>query len=126
MNNYNLQINLYFKRRVIDNYLINKNISYSEMKVIDMLIYPIFIKGSELQVISKNRFYEEWNNQNIFKNVNFILPLQNLDDINFIKDNLSSLEEIDLSQLVENYEILNKSECHKIQFHKLLLFCLNH
>ena len=108
-NNYNLKINLYFKRRLIEEFLINKNISYSEMKKFDMLVYPIFIKGSELQVISKNKFYEEWNTNNIYDNVNFVLPLQNLDDINFIKENLSNLEETDLTRLVKNYGIKNST-----------------
>ena len=41
------------------------------MKKFDMLIYPIYIKGSELQVISKNKFYEEWNKSNIYENAKF-------------------------------------------------------
>ena len=108
-NNYNLKINLFFNRRQIEEFLINKNISYSEMKKFDMLIYPIYIIGSELQVISKNKFFADWNKTNIYDNANFILPLQNLDDINFIKENLSKLEETDLSRLVKNYEITNST-----------------
>ena len=108
-NNYNLKINLFFNRGQIEEFLINKNISYSEMKKFDMLIYPIYITESELQVISKNKFYADWNKTNIYDNVNFILPLQNLDDINFIKENLSKLEETDLSRLVKNYEIQNST-----------------
>ena len=108
-NNYSLKINLYFNRKLFENFLINKNISYSEMKKFDMLVYPIFIKGSELQVISKNKFFEEWNSSSIYDNVNFVLPLQNLDDINFIKENLSKLEETDLSRLVDNYNIRNST-----------------
>ena len=108
-NNYNLKINLFFNRRQIEEFLINKNISYSEMKKFDMLIYPIYIVGSELQVISKYIFYAEWNKTNTYDNVNFILPLQNLDDINFINENLSKLEETDISRLVKNYEIKNST-----------------
>ena len=107
--NYSLKINLYFNRQLFENFLIKKNISYSEMKNFDMLIYPIFIKGSELQLISKNKFFEEWNLSNIYDNVNFVLPLQNLDDINFIKENLSELEETDLSRLVDSYNIRNST-----------------
>ncbi len=108
-NNYNLRINLFFNRRQIEQFLINKNISYSDMKKFDMLIYPIYIVGSELQVISKNKFFEEWNRTTEYDNANFILPLQNLDDINFIKENISKLEETDLSRLVNNYEIKNST-----------------
>ena len=46
---------------------------------------------------------------NIYDNVNFVLPLQNLDDINFIKENLSKLEETDLTRLVDNYNIKNST-----------------
>ena len=107
--NYEIKINLFFNRKKIENFLKNKNISYSEMKKFDMLIYPIFIVGSELQLISKNKFYEEWNKIKTSDNANFILPLQNLDDINFIKQNLENLEETDLSNLVKNYGIKNST-----------------
>ena len=79
------------------------------MRKFDMLIYPIFIVGSELQLITKNKFYEEWNKIKTSDNVNFILPLQNIDDINFIRNNLENLEEIDLSNLVKSYNIKNST-----------------
>ena len=107
--NYSLKINLFFDRRSIEKFLINKNIAYSEMRKFDMLIYPIFIVGSELQLITKNKFYEEWNKIKTSDNVNFILPLQNIDDINFIRNNLENLEEIDLSNLVKSYNIKNST-----------------
>ena len=90
------------------------------MKNFDMLIYPIFIKASELQLISKNNFFEEWNLSNFHDNVNFVLPLQNLDDINFIKENLSKLEETDLSRLVDSYNIKN-STIIILRFNKIIL-----
>ena len=62
-----------------------------------------------MQVFSNNTLVEEWNDVEDFQNINFILPLENLDDIQFIKNNLPILEEIDLSQLVDNYEIKNSA-----------------
>ena len=75
----------------------------------DILVYPIFISDSELQVFSKNKFFEEWNKENDLENINFILPVENLDDIDFIKRNLDDLEEANLSRLVDNYEIKNRA-----------------
>ena len=37
------------------------------------------------------------------------MPVENLDDIEFIKKNLDDLEETDLNQLVDNYEIKNSA-----------------
>ena len=67
------------------------------------------IENSELEVFLKNNFFQEWNEEEHFENISFVLPVENLDDIDFIKKNLNKLEEIDLSRLVDNYEIRNSA-----------------
>ena len=52
---------------------------------------------------------EDWNDNEDFEGINFILPIENVEDINYIKNNLPILEEIDLSRLVDNYEIKNST-----------------
>jgi len=74
-----------------------------------MVLYPILINDSKFQILSKNKFFSEWNEEKIFENITFVLPIENLDDIDFIKTNLLTLEEIDLSRLVDNYEIRNST-----------------
>ena len=108
-NEYNLQLSVTFDRDLVSRFLLNKNISYSEIKKLEMIIYPIMIKNSQLAVFSQNKFFEEWNNEEYFENISFILPVENLDDIDFVKRNLNKLEEIDLSRLVDNYEIKNST-----------------
>ena len=44
-----------------------------------------------------------------FEEVNFILPVESLDDLVFIKKNKDDLEEIDLQTLVDKYEIKNSA-----------------
>ena len=44
-----------------------------------------------MQVLSKNKFFEEWNENEALENISFVMPVQNLDDIDFIKKNLSDL-----------------------------------
>ena len=44
-----------------------------------------------------------------FEEVNFILPVESLDDLVFIKKNKDDLEEIDLQSLVDKYEIKNSA-----------------
>ena len=107
--NYSLKLSVKFNRRLVEKFLQRKNISYSNIKQMDILVYPIFISDSELQVFSKNKFFEEWNKENDLENINFILPVENLDDIDFIKRNLDDLEEANLSRLVDNYEIKNRA-----------------
>tara|TARA_Y100000590_G_scaffold7163_1_gene9185 strand:- start:4381 stop:5430 length:1050 start_codon:yes stop_codon:yes gene_type:complete len=108
-NKYNLKVSITFDKNLVSRFLLNQNISYSEVKKLDMVLYPILIKSSEFQVLSKNKFFNEWNENKIFENITFVLPVENLDDIDFIKTNLPVLEEVDLSRLVDNYEIRNST-----------------
>ena len=62
-----------------------------------------------MQVFSGNKFFEEWNNFKELQDVSFILPVENLDDLNFIKQNMDDLETIDLTPLVDNYELKNSA-----------------
>ena len=108
-NDYKLKVAVVFNRKLVEKFLQEKNISYSEEKKLDMLVYPILILDSNLHVFSKNKFFEEWNRHEDSQNISFILPIENLDDIDFIKKNLLTLEESNLSRLVDNYEIKNST-----------------
>ena len=39
------------------------------------------ILESEPQVFSQNKFFEEWNDNQDFENISFILPVENIEDI---------------------------------------------
>ena len=108
-NKYSSEITITFKRNSVTNFFYNRGVSYSESEKLETIVYPILVLNSELQVFSNNKFFEEWNEGEKFDNVEFILPVENLDDIAFIKKNLPILEEVDLSQLVDNYEIKNSA-----------------
>ena len=106
---YLAEISLSFKEDSINQFFKNNGISYSASQNFETLIYPIFIKNSELQVFSGNKFFEEWNMSKEFEGVNFILPVESLDDLVFIKKNKDELEEIELQSLVDKYEITNSA-----------------
>ena len=106
---FNAKLTITFNRDLINNFFYKKGVSYSESEKLETIVYPIMILNSELQVFSNNKFFEEWNEESSFYKVDFILPVENLDDIEFIKNNLTDLEEINLSQLVDNYEIKNSA-----------------
>ena len=108
-NQHKIKINVTFDRAQVSRFLFTQNISYSEVKKLDILIYPITILNSDLKIFSNNKFFEEWNKNKDYENISFILPVENLDDIDFIKKNLSELEEVNLDQIVNNYNIKNKA-----------------
>tara|TARA_A100001011_G_C14191979_1_gene791771 strand:- start:185 stop:1240 length:1056 start_codon:yes stop_codon:yes gene_type:complete len=109
--NYIIKLGITFNRKLVERFLQKKNISYSQIKKLNILIYPILIQDSNLEIFSKNKFFEQWNEkkETELENIKFILPVESIDDIDFIKKNLNNLEESNLSRLVDNYEIKNRS-----------------
>ena len=107
--NYKVKIAVFFKEDKINDFFNKKGVSYSASSKLDTIIFPILILNSELKVFSGNKFFEEWNNLEELQDVSFILPVENLDDLNFIKQNMDDLEEIDLTPLVDNYELKNSA-----------------
>ena len=108
-NIYTLRLSLTFDKNKTKKFFYDQNIAYAETSELNTLLYPILVDENNLQIFSKNKFFEEWNENEDLENINFILPVENIEDINFIKQNLDFLEEIDLSKLVSNYEIENNS-----------------
>ena len=106
---YSIKIEIKFDRSLVNKFLFEKNIPYSEVTKLRLMVYPILVVNSELQLFSENKFFTEWNDNKNLENIEFILPIENVDDIDFIKKNLSSLEENNLIKLVENYEVKNSS-----------------
>ena len=72
-----------------------RNVPYSEISNLEILVYPIMISQNELQVFSQNKFFEEWNLNKDFENINFILPVENIEDI-----------DLSLSRMISNNDYL--------------------
>ncbi|MBH90738.1 MAG: hypothetical protein CMG67_01325 [Candidatus Marinimicrobia bacterium] len=107
---YNLKLSIVFDKEKILQFFYDKKIPYSISSKLKIIVYPILITDSEIQLFSQNKFFEEWNIENKdFENINFILPIENIEDINFLKKHIDDLEETDLSSLVDNYEIKNST-----------------
>ena len=106
-NKYHIEMEIKFSRYLINNFFYTQNISYSEVTKLTILVYPILISNSEVEFFSNNKFLQEWNDNQDIKNIEFILPVENVDDMDFVKNNLDTLEEISLDSLVRNYEMKN-------------------
>ena len=106
---YTLKLSITFDKNKTTQFFYDKEIPYAESSNLEIILYPITILESEPHIFSQNKFFEEWNNSKDFESISFILPVENIEDINFIKKNAEVLEEIDLSRLVDNYEIKNST-----------------
>ena len=97
-----------FNKKKLFNYLQNKNIFPSIPKDKDLLLIPILINNEKNQVLlfSENSFYTNWNksDENYFL-LNYILPNEDIEDINLIKKNIKNIEDYNFNEIISKYAI---------------------
>ena len=107
---YYLKIGVNFDKRKIYNYLEKKNIFPSQIKNEKFLFLPLIIDENNNNIIiySDNPIYEKWNldtNKNYL--INFLLPTEDLEDLNFIKNNIDSIENYNFQEIIKKYYLNN-------------------
>ena len=85
-----------------------RNISFSLPKKISAVFFPILFANEEIQYFNNNFFYKQWTTVEI-KNelINFILPVENLDDISTLKEIKNKIDELNVESFVNKYNIKN-------------------
>ena len=87
---YNLNLGVSFDKKNIFKYLNTKNIFPAQINQEKFLFIPIIIDQSNtnLLVFSNNPIYENWKNENKKSYlIEYILPTEDLEDLNLIKEN---------------------------------------
>ncbi len=108
--NYSLKLGVSFNKKKIFNYLDNKSIFPSQIVEEKFLFIPIIIdqSNSDLLVFSNNPIYKNWK-KNSNKNylIEYVLPAEDLEDLNLIKDNYLKLENYDFEEIIKKYFLNN-------------------
>jgi len=97
-----------FNKKNVLFFLEKKNIFPSIPVRNKVLLIPILIdleSGNILQY-NKNIFYQKWNDkkQNYYL-LDYLLPSEDIDDVNIIQNNYESLEDLDFLWLVKKYDL---------------------
>jgi len=105
---YKATFKIFYNESKIKNLLRQKNISFSQPENISAVFFPVLFINDEIQDYNKNFFYKKWNESKIENElINFILPLEDLEDISKITEMRNKVEEIDVDVLVNKYDIKN-------------------
>ena len=93
-----------------EEYKASFKIIYNGIKVknISAIFFPVLFVNEEMQDFYENFFYKQWTTIKI-KNelINFILPLEDLDDISKIKEMKNKIEELNIDSFVNKYNVEN-------------------
>ena len=85
-----------------------KNIFPSIPKKKEVLLIPVFVdlQTSQISLFENNVFYDFWNlNKERFFLLNYILPAEDLEDVNLILENSKSIEEYDFKKTIAKYDL---------------------
>ncbi len=105
---YNLKVRIVYNDTKIKKYLRKKNISFSQPTNISALFYPVFFINGEFQNFNESFFYKKWSEVSIENEIiNFILPLEDLEDISKIIEKKDNIEDLDIDYLVNKYDVKN-------------------
>ena len=105
---YYLKLNVSFNKRRIFNLLESKNIFPSLPIKKDVFLIPIIVEenNNEILMFSENYLFNNWNsNIKKYHLLNYILPTEDLDDFNLIKQNSKNLENYNFSEIIKKYNI---------------------
>ncbi len=103
---YYVNLGVSFNKKKILNFLEKKNIFPSIAIKKNFLFIPIIIEENKenLLVFSNNKFYDEWNNDSeSFYLIEYILPTEDLEDINLIKKQYDLIEQYDFKEITSKY-----------------------
>jgi len=107
-NEYKANIKIFYHDIKVKKFLSKRNISFSRSENISAVFFPVFFIDDEIQNFDENFFYKHWPEVEIEnKLINFILPLEDLENISKIVEMKYRIEEINLDDLVNKYDVKN-------------------
>ena len=103
---YNMKMSVSFNKKKVFRYLEEKNIFPSVPLKNKFLFIPIVIdeKKKDLLIFDNNKIFEEWNKiSEEYNLIEYILPTEDLEDIQIIKDNYELIEEYNFNEITNKY-----------------------
>ena len=107
---YYVKLGVTFNKKKVFNYLTQKNIFPSMPNKIKFLFIPIIIdeKKKDLKIFNDNQIFDEWNNDlKSFHLIEYVLPTEDLEDLNLIKKNYEIIEQYDFKEITKKYFLKN-------------------
>ena len=98
-----------FDRDKIHNLLYRNEILYSEIVDKEFYIIPILIIENDIFIFSNNFFYENWNKFNVNSLIEFILPSESIEIIQYINQSRDNLLDLKINSLLQEHPNKNAS-----------------
>ena len=107
-NKYYVNFDVNFNKKNILNFFEKQNIFPSIPQQKNLLLVPILVdvQSDKIFLFTNNVFYEKWNkNSERFYLLNYLLPSEDLEDVNLLSQNSKSIEDYDFKEIIEKYDL---------------------
>ena len=107
-NEYFAKLETTFSKKKILKFLEKKNIFPSIPIKNKVLLIPILVdtKTDNIYLFNDNIFYEQWNNESKnYQLLEYLLPSEDLEDLNNIQEKIASIESYDFIDLIKKYDL---------------------
>ncbi len=97
-----------FNKREVLNYLYKNNIYASIPQKKKLFLLPILVdtNQSDISLLSENPFYLNWTKfDKKYHLLDYVLPNEDLDDLNIIKNNIDNLEDYEFKEIITKYQL---------------------
>jgi len=107
-NEYIVNFDVSFNKKNTLKFFEKKNIFPSIPKKKKVLLIPVFVdlQSNQISLFNNNAFYDSWNlSKKRFFLINYILPSEDIEDVNLLLKNSQSIEEYDFKRTIEKYDL---------------------
>ena len=112
-NKYFATFTINFNKKEIIDFFEKKKVFFALPTKLDVFLLPILVENEELKFFNQNKFYNnEWNsknNQDFL--INYILPLEDIDDLTSLISTVDDLENLDVLPISTKYNLNNYILC---------------
>ena len=103
----NINVNIFFDKERIHNFFYTRNILYSDIINTEVILFPLLKKDNQYFIYTQNYFYDNWNEINIDKLIQYTLPVENIENIQTINSNKENIYKLDISNFFKEYDLSN-------------------
>ncbi len=107
---YSLNLGVSFNKKMVFDFLNTQKIFPSQIIEENFLFIPVLLDqlNNDILVYSNNPFYDNWKNQNKSNHlIQYILPTEDLEDLNLIRENYLEIENYNFDKIIEKYFLDN-------------------
>jgi len=107
-NEYHVKFDVNFNKKNTLNFFESENIFPAIPRKKDLLLIPVMVdlQLDQISLFNNNIFYEKWNNNHErYYLLNYILPSEDLEDIDLLSQNSQSIEDYDFKKVIRKYDL---------------------